>query len=475
MLAIFRLLIGLFLVITLTSCRETISQNIPVSLRENAQLSVAISEVSPPTAIQQLHSFVEIYQPQISIVTPKQDEVLQDDTVTVNLQVKDLPIFKDPDLSLGSHLHVILDNHPYQDIYDLNQPLTLSDLPPGTHTLRVFAELPWYESFKNEGAYAQTTFHIFTKTDDNNPDISQPLLTYSRPWGVYGAEPILLDFYLTNAPLRMVSKSNPNNANSDWRIRCTINGESFVFDRWQPAYLKGFKPGKNWVKLEFLDNQGNPVKNVFNTTVGLLTYDPKAKDSLSEITRGKLSPEEARRIVDPNYTAKIPEPTPETQLEEPIKAKPEETPTLEPKAETIPQATPTPEPKAEKRPETKPGGFFNRFKRPVSEPTPSDSPTPPQPESKIIPEIKPTPIPDIAPIPEVTPQINPQQKIEPSLIPEIKESKQSETAPVKIAPNPEEPELERYFNPSQIPNTGSAILGNNSKTKLTKIDVPSDK
>jgi len=33
----------------------------------------------------------------------------------------------------------------------------------------------------------------FTKTPDNNPD-AEPLLTYSRPKGSYGAEPILLDF-----------------------------------------------------------------------------------------------------------------------------------------------------------------------------------------------------------------------------------------------------------------------------------------
>jgi len=74
--------------------------------------------------------------------------------------------------------------------------------------------------------------HIFTKTQDNNPDAVQPLLTYSRPKGSYGAEPILLDF--TNAPLHLVAQDNPNDDIADWRIRCTINGNSFVLDRWNP-------------------------------------------------------------------------------------------------------------------------------------------------------------------------------------------------------------------------------------------------
>ena len=131
---------------------------------------------------------LEVYQPQVTIVTPQKDEVLQDSQVTVRFQVKDLPIFKDPEFELGPHLQVILDNEPYRAVYDLNQPLVLSDLSPGTHTLRVFASRPWNESFKNEGAYAQTTFHIFTKTEDNNPDRSLPLLTYNHPQGEYGAE-----------------------------------------------------------------------------------------------------------------------------------------------------------------------------------------------------------------------------------------------------------------------------------------------
>lgn len=296
-----------------------------------------ISEVSPPQTIQELRQSLEIYQPQVKILSPRPGEVLEDNTVTVKFQVQDLPIYKDVNLGLGPHLHVFLDNQPYTAVYDANEPLVLSDLEPGTHTLRAFASRPWHESFKNEGAYAQTTFHLFTKTPNNNPDPALPLLTYSRPQSSYGAEPIMLDFYLTNAPLHQVALENPADAIVDWRIRVTINGESFVTDQWQPLYLTGFKPGKNWVQLEFLDEEGNPLNNVFNNTVRLITYEPNGQDTLSKLVRGELTAAEAGSIVDPNYSAKPP-------LVEPVEA-PTTTPISEPSAEPAltsePEVTPT--------------------------------------------------------------------------------------------------------------------------------------
>ena len=445
----------LMLVLILTSCGEKAdSQEVSTGYSENSpkisQISKQFSEISPPSVIQELRTILEVYQPQVTIVTPQPDEVFQGNKVTASFQVKDLPIFKDPQLQLGPHLHVILDNQPYIPVYDLNQPLVLPDLSPGTHTLRVFASRPWHESFKNEGSYAQTTFHVFTKTDDNNPDINLPLLTYSRPQSSYGAEPILLDFYLTNAPLHLVGKENTNDKFSDWRIRSTINGESFIFDRWQAVYLKGFRPGKNWVKLEFLDNQGNPFKNAFNTTVRLIEYQPKGKDTLSRIVRGELTADEVRGIVDQNYrftptptpsVEKTPQiqpkvekqPIPETEIPKESKTQPEKpksevptavpSPTLPPTLPEIiqspipePQPTVTPTPESTPLPEkvapqsTKPrlGGFFKRRaskmlttpQAPVA-PSPSLPPTLPEiiqsPASEII-----TPTPELTPLPKTT-------------------------------------------------------------------------
>ena len=430
------------LVLSLISCsNRAVTQTVPPSASPS-QSSGNISEVSPPEVIQALRQALEIYQPQVAIASPKPEEVLQDNTVTVRLQVENLPIFKNPKLDLGPHLHVILDNEPYIAVYDLNQPLVLPDLSPGTHTLRVFASRPWHESFKNEGAYAQTTFHIFTKTSDNNPVPDKPLLTYSRPKGNYGAEPILLDFYLTNAPLHLAAQENPNDDIADWRIRCTVNGESFVLDRWAPVYLKGFKPGKNWVQLEFIDEQGNLVKNVFNNTVRLITYEPKGKDTLSQLVRGELSVADARGIVDLNYTAKTPTPTPSPVVT------PSATPNLEqtpaPQDEDKP-AAPEVEPKkleqaeletANKSENQKPRGFFNRFRRPDATSAPSLPPT--------LPEIIESPSPEaIVPQPD-TP--------EPQLVtPREETSPKVETAPLsepepKAAKSSDKPKSGGFFN-----------------------------
>lgn len=326
--------------LSLISCSSTLESSQLLNSQETSQpiATGKLSEVAPPLAIEQLRQSLEPYQPQVEILSPRSEQVLQDTTVKVRLAVKDLPLFKDADLEMGPHLHLILDNEPYRavyDVYDTNAPVVLDDLAPGTHTLRVFASRPWHESFKNEGAYAQTTFHILTKTNENRPVPTQPLLTYSRPQGIYGAEPIMLDFYLTNAPLHVVARKSSEDEIADWRIRVTVNGQSFVIDNWQPIYLTGFEKGKNWVQLEFLDEQGNPVENTFNNTVRLITYNPKGQDTLSKLVRGDLTAEAARGIVDANYKARLtPTPTPT------IAPSPVPTPTVESTptspAETLP-------------------------------------------------------------------------------------------------------------------------------------------
>ena len=160
----------------------------------------AIDEVAPPPIVQRLNRELDRYQPQVQIVAPRSDETLNQTQVSVQLRVQDLPLFKDEALGAGPHLKLLLDDRPVAEIFDASEPIALRDLAPGSHTLRAFAERPWHESFKNDGAYAQVTFHVFTKTHDRAPDPSKPLLTYNQPIGVVGTEPVLLDFYLTNAP-----------------------------------------------------------------------------------------------------------------------------------------------------------------------------------------------------------------------------------------------------------------------------------
>ncbi|MEM6434842.1 MAG: hypothetical protein AAF773_13485 [Cyanobacteria bacterium P01_D01_bin.115] len=303
-----------------------------------------IAEVSPPERIQQLKPYLDVYEPQVRITSPRNGDTLQETAVAVELQVRDLPIYIDQDLGLGPHLHLFLDDQPFQAIYDAESSLTLADLAPGTHTLRVFAVRPWGESFKNEEAYDQVTFDVFAASPNNNPDDSQALLTYSQPQGSYGAEPIMLDFYLTNAPLHWVAEADESMR--DWRIRCTVNGESFVFDRWQPIYLKGFNPGKNWVKLELIDENGRLIDNALNTGIRVIDYNPGGEDALSQLIRGEIPLAQAKVLVDPNYVPPAPlvkerpELQPETLLESESDNAPEPEP-IEPVAPPDIAAPPT--------------------------------------------------------------------------------------------------------------------------------------
>jgi hypothetical protein len=324
-------------------------------------------------------------------------------------------------------LSLIVDNEPAAPIYDLKQPIILENLAPGTHTLRVLALRPWQESFKNDGAFAETTFHILTKTGKNAPDYNLPLLTYSSPQGIYGAEPILLDFYLSNAPLRLSNTANGDNNLQDWRIRVTVNGDSFLLDTWEPIYLKGFAKGNNWVQLEFIDGQGNKVENEFNTSVRVISFDPSYQDGLSQLVRGDLSPTIARSIVDPNYQT-IPSPEeetpviePETSIVEEENPVVEETPVIEPENPVV-EETPVIEPESpivEETPVIEPESPIVEEK-PVEtetiekvEETPEaiESPLTTIPETKEINEPAPgiQPPLEVEPIPE--PQNNSEQKI----------------------------------------------------------------
>jgi hypothetical protein len=296
--------------------------------------SSPIEEVAPPEVLQRLAQTLAVHRPQVTIAQPKPEQTLQDNRVAVQIQVKDLPIFKDETLGLGPHVRVLLDDRPVAEVYDLAEPLILENLEPGTHTLRAFAARPWHESFKNDGAFAQVTFHVYAANGRNQPDRDRPLLTYSEPEGTYGAQPLLLDFYLTNAPLHWLAREQDDDDIEDWRVRVTVNGSSFVLDGWQPIYLKGFAPGTSWVELELLGDGGAPIDNVYNHPIRTIAYQPGGQDALSRLLRGEMPLVEALAMVDPDYVP--PQPEPETQPATELELTPE--PELEP--ESLPEPMP---------------------------------------------------------------------------------------------------------------------------------------
>jgi hypothetical protein len=437
--------LALVLAIGMVGCERSVAttpdlseQNVTTNIL--ADRDGPLSEVNIPESISRLAPSLAKFQPQVAILSPRADQILADDRVSVKFQISNFPLFKSKELGLGNHLHVILDKHTYKGVYDLNQPLVFENLAPGTHTLRVFASRPWHESFKNTSAYAQTTFHVLTKTAENNPDPQKPLLTYSRPAGKYGAEPIMLDYYLTNVPSHLAT-TDTSASIPDWKIRVTINNQQFSVDRWAPIYLQGFKPGKNLVKLELLDDRGNPIPNVYNESIGAFDYDPQSTDSLSQLVQGKISTDLARSLVDPNYTIAttpaparevVPAPTATPPLPSPITIAPSPQPIITPSPITLippPQPLPGVTPHPPQQPITIPP-------RPVAPPPQYQSPTmpsapvialpspaviPPQPSPVVT---APSPQPIAIPAPVIIPSPQPQQ---PQPLP----------SPVVTAPSPQ--------------------------------------
>jgi len=239
--------------------------------------------------------------PTLKIVEPKAGATVGSSTVKVKLDLGgDLKGYMpgmNEETHTGNHIHVILDNQPYEAYYNLGQDFELRNVTDGDHTLRVFPSRPWHESFKNEGAFAMVSFKVkngggdaskpTTSANGNtmanaatpegkemkdskggDVDYKKPLLTYSRPKGEYkgdDASNVMIDFWLSGAKL--------TGDGGDYRVRYTIDKEKPGFiDKWAPIWLAGWAEGKHTITLELVGKDDNSVDNGgYNTTVREIT------------------------------------------------------------------------------------------------------------------------------------------------------------------------------------------------------------
>ena len=257
--------------------------------------------------------------PMLKFVEPREGATINGSTVNLKLalsgDLKGYKPMKDPATAMGNHIHVILDNQPYEAYYNLDQPFELRNVAEGKHTLRVFASRPWHESFKNAGSFQMVAFTVKGGGDASKPtttnsgqtmanaanknaasntgassnaavpregkdmppstgddvDAKKPLLTYSRPKGEYkaaDAEAIMIDFWLSNGKLQ--------GDGGDYRVRYSVDGgEPKYIDKWEPIWLKGWGPGKHTVKLELVGRDGGEVPNgKYNSTSREITITP---------------------------------------------------------------------------------------------------------------------------------------------------------------------------------------------------------
>src|SRR6266516_4108832 len=142
----------------------------------------SLTLVSRPEKIEQLmktRGEQDQAKPVLRIVSPARNGTINGSTVEVKLalsgDLKGYMPHKDPATGKGNHIHVILDNQPYEAYYEINdQPFELRNVAEGKHTLRVVPSRPWHESYKNEGA-----FQIVEFTVKGGGDASKPTTTNS--------------------------------------------------------------------------------------------------------------------------------------------------------------------------------------------------------------------------------------------------------------------------------------------------------
>lgn len=237
-------------------------------------------------------------KPALKIVEPAENATVASSTVKVKLDLSgDLKGYKpmmDMETKMGNHIHVILDNQPYEAYYNIDDnAFELRNVADGEHTLRVFPSRPWHESYKSESAFQVVKFSVKnggadatkpTTTNSGNTmananstanakptpegkdmpastggavDKAKPLLTYSRPKGEYkgaDADAIMIDFWLVNAKLQ--------GDGGEYRVKYSVDGgEAKFIDKWQPIWLSGWTNGKHKVKLELVDKSGAVVDN----------------------------------------------------------------------------------------------------------------------------------------------------------------------------------------------------------------------
>lgn len=301
------------LAVFLSACGAAPTNNTNSSNASNAAISSPAAQkltvVDTPQRVRDMMAMrgeQDQAQPTLKIVEPAANSTVTNATVKVKLalsgDLKGYQPHKDPETGMGNHIHVILDNQPYEAYYNLDEEFELRNVADGGHTLRAFPSRPWHESYKNTGAFQMVKFTVKNGgADANKPattsngqqmsnananasptpegkdmqnstagavDATKAMLTYSRPKGEYkgaDAESIMIDFWLANAKLK--------GDGGQYRVRYSVDGgEAKYIDKWAPTWLAGWTAGKHTIKLELVDLNDNLVDNGgYNSTTREIT------------------------------------------------------------------------------------------------------------------------------------------------------------------------------------------------------------
>jgi hypothetical protein len=298
-----------------------------------------LQEVAPPGAVQQLQEALALRRPQVTIKAPRDGANLPAGPIKLSLQVSDWPLVDAGELGLGPHVVVQVDDLPAIRLSGLE--LELPSLSPGSHRITAYAARPWGEAVKSPGAWSQIRVHRVTANPLAIPQPGTPQLLPVSPADLAGSEPLLLDWLLLDAPLQGLRDND-----GSWRLRVSVNGDSFLVDQNSPLWLKGWQPGSNSLLLELVDGLGEPLNPPFNSLVREVLLDP-SKPGLGW-QKGRLAEDELAQLLGtappepPAQTPAQPEPEPEPEPE--LEVEPEPVPELETESEPEPEPVAKPEP-----------------------------------------------------------------------------------------------------------------------------------
>jgi hypothetical protein len=223
-----------------------------------------LQELPPPGAVQQLAERLGERDPHVDVLAPADNALLPAGPWALKLRLSDWPLAAAEDLGLGPHLVVQVDEEQPLLISQPDQlsAIPMAELSPGSHRITVYAARPWGEAVKSPGASRQIRLHRVAANPAQLPAPGTPQLIAASPSSLSSSEPVLIDWLLLDAPLQHL-----RDGDDSWRLRVTVNGDSFLVDRQVPLWLKGFRSGSNAVQLELLDGRGDPLNPPFNSLV----------------------------------------------------------------------------------------------------------------------------------------------------------------------------------------------------------------
>ena len=257
---------------------------VPTSMAPSARAGSAhLQEVSPPAAVLQFKAAVGEKLPQLEILEPANGALVGDGSWTLRVKVSEWPLIDGGSLGLGPHLLVMLDGEPPRVLTE--SQTEMPPLSPGSHRLTVAAAWPWGEVIKSHGAFDQIRFHRAAANPlaVPAPGSAQLFVTSPSVHTKKSNQPVLLDWLLIDAPLQNLREDD-----ASWRLRITVNGESFLVDQQTPLWLSGWRPGASALLWELVDGRGEALNPPFNSIVSELSIED-SKEFNSPWLSGRIS------------------------------------------------------------------------------------------------------------------------------------------------------------------------------------------